>query len=428
MSSHSTGPDGHSLPYTQSQDEQPDLLEGLQNIPSNFNLSVNSTSHPEPRYLSPTPKPKDTEELQDPEHFRRLSVSSLSSYGPLSRSTSPFLTTSQQPTTRTWRCKIQDFWDRNQGLFLVTISQLFGALMNVTTRLLELEGDGMEPFQILFARQGLTAILCTIWMWWMKVPDFPLGAKSMRSLLVARSISGFFGIYGMYCKLYSTRLCEEVRLKRHRFLTVPTGCRCSSHHIPLTFSGWLCMLHLPPRTIPKIISIRLSSLLTRRNPHRTTDIILLLFHRYHHSYFTISRHNNNLIPSRSLLHLPRSHTHPTPQRNSHRPPGRPRFRRRIHLDPPSRHKMPSPLECKLLLHILHPNLFPRPNHPLPSQHTLQTPRQSPPMEHASLPRSMWFHDAVFTNEGTCGRRERRERGDESDEFDLYEYAFCDGVG
>lgn len=83
---------------------------------------------------------------------------------------------------------------------MVTFAQLFGALMNVTARLLELEGDGMKPFQLLFVRQGLTAILCTAWMWWQKVPDFPLGAKGIRKLLIIRSCSGFFGIYGMYCK------------------------------------------------------------------------------------------------------------------------------------------------------------------------------------------------------------------------------------
>lgn len=74
--------------------------------------------------------------------------------------------------------------------------------MNATTRVLELEGDGMHPFQILFARQGLTAIFCTAWMWWKKVDGFPLGHRGVRGLLVARACTGFFGIFGMYCKLY----------------------------------------------------------------------------------------------------------------------------------------------------------------------------------------------------------------------------------
>jgi hypothetical protein len=43
------------------------------------------------------------------------------------------------------------FWNRNKGPLFVLLSQLFGTLMNVTTRLLELEGNngkGMHPFQV----------------------------------------------------------------------------------------------------------------------------------------------------------------------------------------------------------------------------------------------------------------------------------------
>jgi hypothetical protein len=84
----------------------------------------------------------------------------------------------------------------------VTLSQLFGALMNVTTRLLELEGpEPLQPFQILFARQGITMIFCTLWMWWKEVEDFPWGKIEVRRLLIVRALSGFWGIYGMYCEL-----------------------------------------------------------------------------------------------------------------------------------------------------------------------------------------------------------------------------------
>lgn len=83
----------------------------------------------------------------------------------------------------------------------MTFSQLFGAGMNVAARLLELEGDSMRPIQLLFVRQGLTALLCSGYMSYAKVPDFPLGAKGLRKLLVVRACTGFFGIYGLYCKL-----------------------------------------------------------------------------------------------------------------------------------------------------------------------------------------------------------------------------------
>lgn len=171
-----------------------DIRDGTQDTSSSVDLDVNQGS--KPRYLSPNYK--EDGRLQDPDHFRRLSVNSISSSEGFYRGHSP-VPTFRPSQHRTWRAKCWDFWARNQGLFLVTVSQLFGALMSVTTRLLELEGEGMQPFQVLFARQGLTMLFCSIWMWYTKVPDFPFGAKGVRKLLVARAFSGFFGIYGMYC-------------------------------------------------------------------------------------------------------------------------------------------------------------------------------------------------------------------------------------
>lgn len=179
---------------THNYDDHDDYLESLQNIPSNFDLALNG-SGTNRTYLSPHTTKETSTSLLEPDTLRRLSVSTISTMG-RARSLSPYPHTSSPP--QTWRDKAWDFWDKNQGLFLVTFSQLFGALMNVTTRLLELEGEGMHPFQILFARQGLTAIFCTAWMWYRKVPDFPLGKRAIRGLLCVRSLTGFFGIFGMY--------------------------------------------------------------------------------------------------------------------------------------------------------------------------------------------------------------------------------------
>lgn len=191
----------NQLPQTTSTTkvnlEGEDILESLQNIPSNFDLTLNGGTNR--TYLSPNPTKTADASLLDPEAFRRLSISTISSYG-RARSVSPYPGAQHPGQPKTWRNAWKRFWEQNQGLFLVASSQLFGALMNVTTRLLELEGEGMHPFQILFARQGLTVIFCTAWMWRMQVPGFPLGKKEIRGLLVARSVTGFFGIFGMYCK------------------------------------------------------------------------------------------------------------------------------------------------------------------------------------------------------------------------------------
>jgi hypothetical protein len=48
---------------------------------------------------------------------------------------------SPAPQSRTLKEKINLFWITNKGLVLVLFSQLFGTLMNVTTRKLEIEGN-----------------------------------------------------------------------------------------------------------------------------------------------------------------------------------------------------------------------------------------------------------------------------------------------
>ena len=209
----------HPLPQTSTSkpnlDE--DLLGSLQDIPSNFDLALNGSTD---RVFSSPDRSKGRDPgLLDPEAFRRLSISTVSSMGQ-SRGASPY----PRPTTRqprTWRDSRQRFWNRYQGPLLVTISQLFGALMNVATRLLELEGEGMHPFQVLFVRMSSTAVLCCAWMWYTKVPDFPLGAKGVRWLLVARGLSGFFGIYGMYCRSLYPKLFLGPRLICIRLTAIP---------------------------------------------------------------------------------------------------------------------------------------------------------------------------------------------------------------
>lgn len=89
---------------------------------------------------------------------------------------------------------LQRVYSRNKGVLLVALSQLFGALMNLSARLLELEGEGMHPFQVLLARQSLTMLCCITYMWWYSTPGFPFGPKEVRWLLVMRGFSGFFGI------------------------------------------------------------------------------------------------------------------------------------------------------------------------------------------------------------------------------------------
>lgn len=115
------------------------------------------------------------------------------------------LSTSPAPLSqRTWKETIRRFWATNKGLALVVLAQLFGVMMNVTIRLLEMRGTagpGMHPFQILFARMTGTLILSGIYQWWAKVEDAPFGSRQVRGLLIARGVGGFFGVYGIYYSL-----------------------------------------------------------------------------------------------------------------------------------------------------------------------------------------------------------------------------------
>ncbi|GAB1313582.1 Integral membrane protein DUF6 [Madurella fahalii] len=153
---------------------------------------------------------KTSSPFLSPPIARSLSASPVSVYG---QSTCPSRGVSPAPyrPPQTWKTAIvrgsNRFWTRNRGVILVAVSQLFGALMNLAARLLEFDA-GMHPFQILFVRMSSTTILSCLYMWWYKVPDFPLGPKEVRGVLILRGVSGFFGIYGMWYSMMYLPLAE----------------------------------------------------------------------------------------------------------------------------------------------------------------------------------------------------------------------------
>ena len=65
---------------------------------------------------------------------------------------------SPAPRPQTLKGRLALFWARNKGLAYVLFSQLFGTLMNVTTRKLEIEGnDGMSSVG------HIKCLLGTVW-------------------------------------------------------------------------------------------------------------------------------------------------------------------------------------------------------------------------------------------------------------------------
>ncbi|KAK6535228.1 hypothetical protein TWF694_001696 [Orbilia ellipsospora] len=91
---------------------------------------------------------------------------------------------------------------KNSGLLLMLAAQVFASGMSVITRLLETGFDTeFHALQILFARQIISVVLCSLYMYFTAVPHFPLGPKGVRWLLVARGVGGFFGVFGLYYSL-----------------------------------------------------------------------------------------------------------------------------------------------------------------------------------------------------------------------------------
>ncbi|KAI9736490.1 MAG: hypothetical protein M1818_006000 [Claussenomyces sp. TS43310] len=99
-----------------------------------------------------------------------------------------------------WRQTLLNY----KGMVMVLAAEMFGAGMAATTRLLQLDREdgkpGMHTFQIMFLRFALTIVLSTLYMYFAKTPDFPLGPRKVRHLLVLRGLFGFFGCWGFYCQ------------------------------------------------------------------------------------------------------------------------------------------------------------------------------------------------------------------------------------
>ncbi|KAI1449361.1 hypothetical protein F5Y02DRAFT_413872 [Annulohypoxylon stygium] len=99
-------------------------------------------------------------------------------------------------------------WQKNKAPLLMFSAQFFGALMNLSARLLEVDEKPMHPIQLLFVRQVMTTIFSSIYIWRMRIPHGILGPKGIRWLLLLRGFTGFFGIYGMWYSVKYIPLAE----------------------------------------------------------------------------------------------------------------------------------------------------------------------------------------------------------------------------
>ncbi|KAH8589714.1 hypothetical protein B0O99DRAFT_655321 [Bisporella sp. PMI_857] len=113
----------------------------------------------------------------------------------------------------------------NKGVLLLLASEIFGSSMDAIARFIQQGGGRMHSFQIIFARMGITFVLSSLYMWWAKVPDFPLGKPSVRGWLVLRAVFGFSGLFCLYYSVHYLPLAEATVF---RFLVpIITAWACS---------------------------------------------------------------------------------------------------------------------------------------------------------------------------------------------------------
>ncbi|KAF2022911.1 hypothetical protein EK21DRAFT_82017 [Setomelanomma holmii] len=143
------------------------------------------------------------------------------SYQSISQTAAEHESESQPPKESIWR----SMWNNNKGACLILLAELAGACMDAIARYLQQGDSQFHPFQIIVARMGITFILSSVYMWWTKVPDFPLGARSVRGWLLLRAAFGFGGLYCLYYSVHYLPLAEATVF---RFLVpIVTAWACS---------------------------------------------------------------------------------------------------------------------------------------------------------------------------------------------------------
>lgn len=101
------------------------------------------------------------------------------------------------------------FLARHKPSAVVLASQISAGLVHGVVKVLENGDDAVDPFQILLIRMVITGVGCSLFLYHQRVPEFPLGDREVRPLLLLRAVGGILGAGGMYCKSNSpSRLCQ----------------------------------------------------------------------------------------------------------------------------------------------------------------------------------------------------------------------------
>ncbi|KAG1744999.1 drug/metabolite transporter superfamily [Suillus paluster] len=89
----------------------------------------------------------------------------------------------------------------NVGMLFIISAQFTTACMYISVKLLNTLEPSVHTLEIITIRMVVTFICCVIYMIIMRIPNPIIGPKGVRTLLVIRGITGFFGLCGVYWSL-----------------------------------------------------------------------------------------------------------------------------------------------------------------------------------------------------------------------------------
>jgi drug/metabolite transporter (DMT)-like permease len=108
--------------------------------------------------------------------------------------------------------RIASFFNQNVGLLFIASAQLFFSTMNLCAKLLTMGNPPIHPLEIIFVRMLVTWLGALAYLHYRKVPDYLLGPKGIRILLIVRGVVGFFGLFGIYYSLQYLDLSDATVL------------------------------------------------------------------------------------------------------------------------------------------------------------------------------------------------------------------------
>ena len=79
----------------------------------------------------------------------------------------------------------------------------------------------------------ISTIVSTVYMWYAKTPEFPLGPRPVRLLLSIRGVVGFFGVSGMFFSLQYLPVSDATVIS---FLAPPLSCLVCSYVLKEPFT------------------------------------------------------------------------------------------------------------------------------------------------------------------------------------------------